>query len=171
MRKAILPLILFFNLFILKNCIAQSGEWTWMKGDNNPNSIGIFGTLGIPDANNTPPALYGPAMWLDSSENIYLFGGVSYNTLWKYDMPANEWTWINGTSFNSASGVYGTMGVPSPSNTPGARGYGFLSWKDLNGDFWIYGTEILNFFCNLLCFLIGFRFYLFTDTNNNRESP
>jgi hypothetical protein len=26
-----------------------------------------------------------------------------------------------------------------PTNSPGARAYGFLSWQDLNGDFWIYG--------------------------------
>ena len=121
---------------------AQQGEWTWMKGDMSANSPGVFGTKGVGDANNTPPALYGAAMWLDTANNIWLFGGAAYfNTLWKYDMSTNDWTWMNGTSVNSAWGAYGTMGVPSPLNTPGARGYGFLSWKDLNGDFWIYGGD------------------------------
>jgi len=119
----------------------QMGEWTWMKGDMVPNSAGVFGTKGISASTNTPPALYGAALWLDASNNIWLFGGVSFNTLWKYGMSANEWTWMNGTTFNSSPGVYGTMGVPAAANTPGARGYGFLSWKDLNGDFWIYGGD------------------------------
>ncbi|MBA2406546.1 MAG: PKD domain-containing protein [Chitinophagales bacterium] len=138
-KELLLSVLILTNFLLITNCIAQSGEWTWMKGDIIPNSPGVFGTLGVPDPNNTPPALYGPAMWINSSDNIYLFGGVTYNTLWKYDVAGNTWTWINGSTFNSASGVYGTMGIPSSLNTPGARGYGFLSWKDLNGDFWIYG--------------------------------
>src|SRR6185295_5860154 len=87
----------------------QMGEWTWMKGDMVPNSAGVFGTKGISASTNTPPALYGAALWLDASNNIWLFGGVSFNTLWKYGMSANEWTWMNGTTFNSSPGVYGTM--------------------------------------------------------------
>jgi PKD repeat protein len=140
-KELLLSVLILTNFLLITNCIAQSGEWTWMKGDIIPNSTGVFGTLGVPDPNNTPPALYGPAMWIDSSDNIYLFGGVTYNTLWKYDVAGNTWTWINGSSINSASGIYGTMGISSPLNTPGARGYGFLSWKDFNADFWIYGGD------------------------------
>src|SRR5689334_16141636 len=125
----------FLTIFLLAvsaQSYGQMGEWTWMKGDNTPNAAGVFGSPGVSDPANTPPALYGAAMWLDASNNIYLFGGASYfNTLWKYSISANEWTWMNGLDFNSAQGIYGTLGVPGAYNTPGARGFGFLSWKDL----------------------------------------
>src|SRR5437762_14366851 len=84
------------------NTHAQQGEWTWMKGDNVSNSAGVFGTKGVAASTNKPPALYGAALWLDASNNIWLFGGAqSFNTLWKYDISANEWTWMNGATINS----------------------------------------------------------------------
>ncbi len=128
-----------FTLLLLTIAIksfSQMGEWTWMKGSSSSNSTGAFGAMGVPSPTNNPPALYGAALWLDSSNHIWLFGGaLYYNTLWRYDISTNEWTWINGSSINSSPGVYGTIGIPSPLNTPGARGFGFLSWMDLNGDF------------------------------------
>src|SRR6185295_2530984 len=36
-------------------------------------------------------------------------------------------------------GVYGTQGVSSPSNYPGARGWGQVSWTDSSGNFWMFG--------------------------------
>ena len=149
-RTILSRIILFYLWFSLIHfyTYSQAGEWTWMKGSNLPNSTGSFGVMGTPSPTNTPPALYGAATWLDASNNIWLFGGVMYNTLWKYDITTNEWTWINGTTINSSPGVYGTMGVSSSTNTPGARGYGFLSWKDLNGDYWIYGGDGYDSFGN-----------------------
>ena len=49
-----------------------------------------------------------------------------------------EWTWISGSSSVNGAGVYGTQGIPSPSNYPGARGYmGF--GIDSSGSIWIFG--------------------------------
>ena len=56
----------------------------------------------------------------------------------------NEWTWESGSSTLNQAGVYGTQGVPSPINTPGAR-VSPCSWTDLAGNFWLFGgyaTEI-----------------------------
>jgi len=50
----------------------------------------------------------------------------------------NNWTWIGGPSTSNQSGIYGTMGVPSPANNPGAR-ISAATWTDLAGNFWLYG--------------------------------
>jgi hypothetical protein len=45
-----------------------------MTGSSNAGAPGIFGTIQVPAPNNTPPALYGPATWIDSIGNLWLFG-------------------------------------------------------------------------------------------------
>jgi PKD repeat protein len=138
MKKILLHVCLTFGLspFVL----AQQGEWTWMTGSSNAGAPGIFGTIQVPAPNNTPPALYGPATWVDTIGNLWLFAGGfdGYNAVWRYGISTNEWTWIKGDSIPAQVGVYGTMGIPASGNTPGGRAFGFPSWNDLNGDFWIY---------------------------------
>ena len=51
---------------------------------------------------------------------------------------SNQWTWIGGSNGYNASGVYGQKGVESSANQPGGR-FDFASWKDRNGNFWIFG--------------------------------
>jgi hypothetical protein len=48
-----------------KNSFAQSGLWTWMKGDSLPGSTAVYGTQGVPDAANTPGAMYEAYNWTD----------------------------------------------------------------------------------------------------------
>ncbi len=74
MKKIILHVCLTFSLSHL--VLAQQGEWTWMTGSSNVDAPGIFGTIQVPAPNNTPPALYGPATWVDSIGNLWLFGGA-----------------------------------------------------------------------------------------------
>jgi N-acetylneuraminic acid mutarotase len=52
----------------------------------------------------------------------------------------NDWVWMSGSSQTLQGSVYGTKGVPSPANTPGAR-FAATSWTDKNGDFWLLGGE------------------------------
>src|SRR5688572_28843988 len=83
------------------NGLAQPGTWTWMKGVQTPNSVGIFGVFGVPSTNNRPPALYEPAHWTDFAGNFWLFGGGSYQgfphgALWRFNPTRNMWTWIKG---------------------------------------------------------------------------
>ena len=66
-----------------------TGNWTWMKGSNVPNSWWVLGTQGVEDSNNTPGALKGMASSVDESGHFWLFGGslggsVTLNDLWKY---------------------------------------------------------------------------------------
>jgi N-acetylneuraminic acid mutarotase len=82
--------------------------WAWMGGNsvmncsvqdgyNFCNQPGVYGTLGVPAAGNTPGGRGGAVSWTDNSGNLWLFGGVfdsSINTiaylndLWVYQPSA-----------------------------------------------------------------------------------
>lgn len=123
------------------------GEWTWMHGDNNLGGPGVFGIQGVSNPANKPPVLYEPCEWKDNNGKFWLFGGGygvdCYSALWKYDPNSgstyNQWTWMKGPSNLNQLGVYGTKGVSSPTNFPGARGWGALTWTDTSGNLWLFG--------------------------------
>ncbi len=80
-------------------------EWTWTggsstipgKGEGQP---GVYGTLGIPEAENHPGGRSDASSWIDSSGNFWLFGGNVYdppaggslNDLWQYTSATNSST-------------------------------------------------------------------------------
>src|SRR4029078_700732 len=82
------------------------------------------------------------ASWLDSANNLWLFGGYnligSLNDLWRFDLSTLEWTWMKGSTGLGQPGVYGTLGVSNVHNTPGAR-CSYAKWKDGAGNFWLFG--------------------------------
>jgi N-acetylneuraminic acid mutarotase len=132
--------------------------WTWVSGRDTANTSavsgtpGIYGTLGVASVNNLPGARLDSASWRDSSGNLWLFGGGGYdsagtngslNDLWEYSPATKEWTWVSGSNTANAKGVYGTQGVASASNVPGAR-YSAVSWTDSNGVFWLFGGSMYN---------------------------
>ena len=140
MKKSLLFFILTFPFYFIH---AQSGTWTWMKGDANGNLPAVYGTRGISAPANKPLGRYESSEWKDNQGNFWVFGGLggfnSYNDLWKFNPASNDWAWMNGDTIPDQAGVYGTLGVSSPQNKPGARGYGSLTWVDNNGNFWLFG--------------------------------
>ena len=126
----------------------SSGLWTWMGGSDQIGALGVYGTIGVASASNAPGARYNATSWIDSSGNLWLFGGsgcdstgcsfVGLNDLWKYSPGTGQWTWVNGSSVANASGVYGPQGVASAANVPGARN-GANSWIDSSGNVWLFG--------------------------------
>ncbi len=100
--------------------VAQSGDWTWMSGNNTPfytdsaGSIldesgqpGVYGTLGVPSTLNLPGVRQMASMWADPSGNVWVFGGFGndgvgnsgvLNDLWKFNPATSEWTWMAGSS-------------------------------------------------------------------------
>ena len=124
-----------------------ANQWTWMSGAATTNQTGVYGTQGVPDAANVPGARYGSISWTDNSGNLWLFGGVGYdstarsanlNDLWRYNPVTNIWTWISGSSLRVQVGTYGTKGVPAAANVPGARNRS-ISWTDNSGNLWLFG--------------------------------
>ena len=52
--------------------------------------------------------------------------------------PNSQWTWMKGDSISGVASIYGTQGIASNSNKPGAR-HGAVSWTDLSGNLWLFG--------------------------------
>jgi N-acetylneuraminic acid mutarotase len=131
----------------------SAGTWTWVGGANVVNSLGVYGTLGVPSAGSLPPARSAAVSWIDPAGNFWLFGGSGYtapaldavfalNDFWKYSPTDGTWTWVGGSmGVNDSSDIFGTAGVPIPGNVPGARG-GAVSWIDPTGNMWLFGGSV-----------------------------
>jgi hypothetical protein len=125
-------------------------NWTWISGSNGYNQTGSYGTEGVAAAGNVPEARDSSVSWLDSSGNLWLFGGDGYdsqgnwgllNDLWKFD--GTNWTWVSGSYGYNQTGNYGTIGLANAGNVPGARA-GSVSWIDKSGNLWLFGGNSLN---------------------------
>jgi hypothetical protein len=124
----------------------STGQWTWIGGADTGNAPGVYGSQGTAAAANTPGSRFGAASWIDSGGNFWLFGGayslpggnVQLNDVWEYSAAANQWVWVGGSSTTNAKGVYGTLGTPAATNTPGARYYA-AKWTDGAGNLWLFG--------------------------------
>ncbi|KAK4535707.1 hypothetical protein CDCA_CDCA06G1732 [Cyanidium caldarium] len=109
----------------------QLGQWKWVSGsDTSTDVAGEYGTLYVPSPSNAPGSREFAVSWVTSNGSLVLFGGYGYDTngelsdlndWWLFDTQTNEWVWIAGNTTINAAGVYGTKGVPSRNNYPGAR--------------------------------------------------
>jgi N-acetylneuraminic acid mutarotase len=132
-------------------------QWAWMGGSStlpavNEGRPGVYGKLGTPATDVAPGGREASVSWTDKAGNLWLFGGIGYdsaganaslNDLWKFDPSTREWAWMNGDSSVLAAtkgrnGVYGRLGVPDAGNTPGGR-WGASSWTDKSGFLWLFG--------------------------------
>lgn len=139
--------ILFF--FIVISFTINAQDWTWVRGNSTGSVVANYGTMGVSAPTNDPGGRHGAACWTDAAGNLWQFGGEGYassstmgwlNDLWKYDPITNEWTWVRGNNIIDQNGKYGSLGVSSPTNEPGAREFPTW-WKDNNGDFWLFGGD------------------------------
>ena len=118
----------------------DGANWTWVSGSYSYNQSGTYGTAkgtaGVPGGRDSS------ASWIDSSGNLWLFGGNGYdagivqgflNDLWKFN--GSGWIWVSGDKIINQSGVY--TGAAS-ANKPGAR-WGSVSWIDSSGILWLFG--------------------------------
>jgi len=146
-------------------------EWAWMGGSsmlacNVPSAQtycgqpGVSGTLGVPGTTNVPGGRAGASSWTDNAGNVWLFGGLGYdsagdfgylNDLWEYSPSAGEWAWmggkstipcttVDGQSSCGQPGVYGTLGVAAATNFPGSR-IDASNSTDGNGNLWLFGGD------------------------------
>ena len=133
-----------------------TNNWTYLKGFNGttvPTFTGSYGTMGLPSSTNLPSGRCCAMSWVLNNK-LYLMGGTDVsgslnNDLWEYDPTTNNWTWIKGSNTPEAVGNYGTIGVESSTNVPGARGSSG-AWV-VNGKLYLFGGvgKANGFFGNL----------------------
>ena len=73
------------------------------------------------------------------SGNSYTTGKISGNCTITATF-APEWTWEGGSSLANQPAIYGALGVPTTTSTPGARVLS-ATWTDSNGNLWLFGGE------------------------------
>jgi hypothetical protein len=133
----------------------NGGQWTWVSGQNIywPTQAGVYGTQGTPAAANHPGGRTNAAGWIDTSGDIWIFGGVGWgaslvnvselNDLWEFSK--GQWAWVGGPNQSyptgiDLTGIYGTEGQAAASNIPGSRDSA-VSWMDAQGNLWMFGGE------------------------------
>jgi N-acetylneuraminic acid mutarotase len=144
-----------------------TGLWAWMSGSSTVpqdctlgighcGQSGSYGASGILNSTNMPGGRQSGATWTTPDGSLWLFGGGGFdskgvlgnlNDLWMFDPLSLQWEWVDGSSVlvatNSSGatgvpGVYGTLGTPAATNTPGGR-WESASAVDINGNLWLFG--------------------------------
>jgi N-acetylneuraminic acid mutarotase len=112
-------------------------NWTWVTGPGVRNVQASYGAAAMPGGR------IDAATWIDTSHNLWLFGGLAEsgvfgNDMWMFD--GTSWTWMGGGKITSTAqfGNYGTQNKVSASNQPGAR-YSSATWRDSTGNLWLFG--------------------------------
>ncbi len=118
--------------------------WTWVSGSKTQGQKGTYtGTSAVPGGR------VGANSWIDSSGNVWIFGGIGYdsagnvgemNDLWSFDTSTSKWTFVGGSTTANPVGSYGTEGVADPSNVPPGRAWA-TSWITPSGDVYILGGQ------------------------------
>jgi N-acetylneuraminic acid mutarotase len=143
MKKIILSFLFIASIKI------SAQDWTWLRGNSTGSVVANYGSIGVSAPTNDPGSHHGAGTWTDASGNLWEFGGEGFatapaigwlNDMWKYNPATNEWTWIRGANVTNQNGKYGTIGVSSPTNEPGAREFP-TCWKDNTGNFWMFGGD------------------------------
>jgi N-acetylneuraminic acid mutarotase len=106
-----------------------TGRWGFMKGSNQIDQNGKYGTLGTEAALNMPGGRLNPQGWVYNGK-LQLFGGNGLNEegeagllndLWEWNPTSLNWKWINGSKNTDDQSVFGTKGSYSSGNKPGGR--------------------------------------------------
>lgn len=130
--------------------------WTCVKF---PDSVvEVYGEQGVSDELNTPPSLWKIKNSVVIEDDFYFFGGLDpcgymddncvyggsdeHNSLWKYNMNSNQWTWVKGNDKKNILGFYGKKGEENVNNVPSAR-HNSLLWAE-EDNIYLFGGQSIN---------------------------
>ena len=119
-------------------------QWTWMAGTNMHDDAGNYITKCVLDSINRPGSRAEHRSTVtDNCGRFWMFGGTDpsldyLNDLWVFSPDQAKWMWLSGTNQVNQSNVYGTIGVPSPTNSPASR-WGSISWWGNDNRFYLFG--------------------------------
>ncbi len=113
-------------------------EWTWVSGATTAWAAGSA------PPNNAPGGRTGAVSWVDSSGDVWVFGGMGtlglINDLWEF-VPGTGWSLILGSQTTANTlGVYGMQGTAAATNLPGSRMQAATT-IDGSGNLWLFGGQ------------------------------
>ncbi len=145
-------LLVFLSFAGLQSATSQPA-FTWVGGSGSggedmANTVGNYGSIGIPSVENSPGARQSAATWTDPSGNYWLYGGycnTEFRTgllsdMWKFSPVTKEWTWVSGSRDLNHPTTFTAVGSFDPMNTPGAR-LDASAWVSADGDLWLFGGK------------------------------
>jgi N-acetylneuraminic acid mutarotase len=114
-------------------------EWTYKAGATIINDPGVY----IGNQTDYPAARVGISFW-GNDGILYLRGGQIYgetnnysmSDFWKYEYNANQFTLISGSNTYNEPPVFGQLGIPNTSATPGSI---------INGECYSHGIYLYYF--------------------------
>ncbi len=108
----------------------STNQWTWINGNNTPDQLGTYGTLGTPAVASKPGGRQKSASWTDATGNFWLFGGSGYassgssgslNDLWKFgttlvlpNLTINDVSYNEGNSGSTTYSFTVSLSTPAP---------------------------------------------------------
>jgi N-acetylneuraminic acid mutarotase len=138
-----------FTVTSIANPTTTAPAWVWLKGTSGVVSAPVPisaqpadpAGVGVGSSNNYPGIRYDSLTWADTNGDLYLFGGLDFDDLWKYNIASGAWTLLKG-SYNLGatlpSSVFGTKGTAEAASMPGSRTYA-SRWIDASGNLWLFG--------------------------------
>ena len=111
-----------------------------IKGQESPENIPVGSGLGtgVADKDGNLIMFGGGYSTINAGKPYHFIEGNIYNVLWKYNTQTGLWNWLSGIQEPDQRGIYGTKGVESPDNKPGAR-RNAMTFKDKEGNYWLFG--------------------------------
>lgn len=141
----------------------SGGQWTWIgpSASKVANQNGVYpAAVGSGSGTTAPGGRQHATLWVDTSGNIWLFGGFGLdsigtgnggpppsgailNDLWEYNKSSQQWIWVSGNNLANQTGVYGSQATSNLStgaatSVPGSR-WGAAGWVDSNNNLWFFG--------------------------------
>ena len=121
-----------------------NGTWTWLSGGVPPVAHrAVYGTKGIGTVESAIGARSNLAVWIDSLDRVWMFGGFGrtdatlgdLQDVWVWDH--SIWTWVDGSTLVEAISEYAPIGISS-TVVPSGRASPIVLY--LNDSYvWFYG--------------------------------
>jgi hypothetical protein len=103
--------------------VVSANEWAWMGGSNivatsclqfgRCGPSGVYGTLGVAAATNTPGGRYGASGWQDAQGDFWIFGGSGIDAAGNYGYLNDLWEFEPAGMLTTAA----TPGISPPGGT------------------------------------------------------
>ena len=120
----------------VRNADNPATVWSVAGPDCSGNGCGTVSAEGLYSAPTLVPGVPTVTITATSVEDPVTSGSAT--ALIVFSAASVEWGWMAGPLSVDAWGIYGTIGVPSPTATPGAR-RGATAWSDATGGLWLFG--------------------------------
>ncbi len=130
-----------FDMNAMWNYDLARDQYRWVAGMANfDGQYSNFGQMGVPSNDTFPGGKTYSAHAIDKNDNIWIYGGLSDNTLWMFNTTSLQFTWVGGNSSNEVA-KYGELGMASEEYWPGQL-VGARMVVDSKNNLWLFGGYI-----------------------------